>query len=101
MRSEDEWDSVGAGTAQPCEAAPSLASSEFSSLELNLGARPSGFEPETFGSVDRRPSGLLRSTERNSRLPVALKSPETPERTHFGRPVRAAVIRSLSTWCRR
>jgi hypothetical protein len=52
-------------------------------------ARPRGFEPLTFGSVDRRGRARFGSTKPNSGSHVAKKSPEIQNRGHY--PPRRAV----------
>jgi hypothetical protein len=52
-------------------------------------ARPTGFEPVTFGSVDRRGRARFGSTKPNSGSQVAKKSPEIQNRGHY--PPRRAV----------
>jgi hypothetical protein len=55
-------------------------------------ARPSGFEPETFGSVDRGDHARFGSSKPNPEHRVAKKSPEKSET----RPVRARHDRSVA-----
>jgi len=52
-------------------------------------ARPRGFEPLTFGSVDRRGSARFGSSKPNAGSQVAKKSPESQDRGHYP-PRRAA-----------